>query len=322
MYCSNCGKKLKEGMNFCDSCGTKVESNIPEKTNIKDGKVFKCPSCGEILPYGTLKCHTCGHEIRGRKGASSIQDFSDKLLKENEQTKIIELIKTFPIPNTREDIIEFMFLASSNFDARYYATNKAADSISGAWLSKMDQCYQKGKVMFDKEIDLNTIETIYNDAHLKIKTEEKRKMKLTVLGIIITVLSLVLTVAYGQTIPVLGYVFITMLVIGIVLIVKGLKKNKTNTQMIHKSNRNNQDEEKDGTFKYTIFNTTGRIVNKNKYVSLAIYFGWAGAHRRYAGQRRRAFLYLFTFGLFGFGWIRDVVNAKKQKPDTYGNVVI
>lgn len=243
MYCSNCGKKLKEGMNFCDSCGTKVESNIPEKTNIKDGKVFKCPSCGEILPYGTLKCHTCGHEIRGRKGASSIQDFSDKLLKENEQTKIIELIKTFPIPNTREDIIEFMFLASSNFDARYFATNKAADSVSGAWLSKMDQCYQKGKVMFDKEIDLNTIETIYNDVHLKIKTEEKRKMKLTILGIIITVLSLVLTVAYGENIQVLGYVFITMLVIGIVLIVKGLKKNKTNEQMIRKPKQNNQEQE-------------------------------------------------------------------------------
>ena len=25
MFCANCGKEIKEGMNFCSSCGSKIE---------------------------------------------------------------------------------------------------------------------------------------------------------------------------------------------------------------------------------------------------------------------------------------------------------
>ena len=39
------------------------------------------------------------------------------------------------IPNTKEDIFEFMLLASSNFDAFYYATHLHVEDISDAWLS-------------------------------------------------------------------------------------------------------------------------------------------------------------------------------------------
>ncbi len=241
MYCTNCGKQLTVGAKFCDGCGTKTESSVDlEKNNKKkttvEGGVYKCPSCGEVISHDTLTCPSCNHEIRGRTVSSSIQDFFEKINLEMDEKNKIELVKTFPIPNNREDIIEFMLLASANFDARYYATNKNADSLAAAWLSKIDHCYQKGKLMFTNQADLIAIESIYNDVHSKTKSVEKANRKMTISGIILTVLSLVLIVAFGESILVLGYVFVTMLVIGIVLIVKGLKKNKTKTQIENDTN--------------------------------------------------------------------------------------
>lgn len=31
MFCANCGKEIREGMNFCSSCGAKIESNNKEE---------------------------------------------------------------------------------------------------------------------------------------------------------------------------------------------------------------------------------------------------------------------------------------------------
>lgn len=346
MYCTNCGKQLIEGAKFCDSCGTKTQSNIVldtpqvKKTNI-EGNIYKCPSCGEVIKHDTLICPSCNHEIRGREASSSIQIFSDKITLQKDENIKIELIKTFPIPNNREDIIEFMLLASSNFDARHYATNKATDSVSGAWLSKIDQCYKKGKILFTNPSDLIAIESIYNEVHVKTKSVEKSKLIMTICGIALTVLALVLIVAFGQSVPSLGYLFIAMLVIGIVFIVRGLRKNKTNAQMedekIAKQNskllKNNQYYEAnyqtessqqtgEKPFRHNIFTSSGRVVNKNIYVLLAVLFGWAGAHKRYAGKRGTGYLYLFTLGLFGFGWFIDIFKAIGQKSDTRGNIVV
>ncbi len=33
MFCANCGKEIKEGMNFCSSCGSKIEPTNKEKIN-------------------------------------------------------------------------------------------------------------------------------------------------------------------------------------------------------------------------------------------------------------------------------------------------
>lgn len=51
MYCSKCGKKLKEDAKFCDQCGTKIEtiaiSSKKEESNQRN-EVPKCTHCGYI----------------------------------------------------------------------------------------------------------------------------------------------------------------------------------------------------------------------------------------------------------------------------------
>ena len=58
------------------------------------------------------------------------------------------------------------------------------------------------------------------------------------------------------------------------------------------------------------------VVNKpiNPVVELCLCLalGWAGAHKFYAGKTGAGILYLFTFGLFGFGWIIDSVKCCRK----------
>lgn len=47
--------------------------------------------------------------------------------------------------------------------------------------------------------------------------------------------------------------------------------------------------------------------NKGIELLLCIFFGWAGVHKFYIGKNGYGFLYLFTFGLFGIGWLGDII---------------
>ena len=56
---------------------------------------------------------------------------------------------------------------------------------------------------------------------------------------------------------------------------------------------------------------------------LAIFLGEIGAHYFYVGRYGKGILYLFTMGLFGFGWIIDIISICIGRfRDQYGNPLI
>lgn len=57
---------------------------------------------------------------------------------------------------------------------------------------------------------------------------------------------------------------------------------------------------------------------RNKWVSflLCLFFGYFGAHKFYEGKIGMGLLYLFTLGLFGFGWFIDCI-ILLFKPNPY-----
>lgn len=169
------------------------------------GTVLKCPNCGGVIGETTVICPECGMRITGRAAVSSVQAFQEQLMaiemtrKKSKfmdvysqsanptDTQKLSLIRSFPIPNTIDDIQEFMLLAVANIDAKL-SKNTAGGKInsfmnsgnvnltmqktlSDAWVSKMQQAYQKAELMFPNDSAFQHIQKIYFDKmkELKIK---------------------------------------------------------------------------------------------------------------------------------------------------------
>lgn len=47
--------------------------------------------------------------------------------------------------------------------------------------------------------------------------------------------------------------------------------------------------------------------SKTTALLLCIFFGYLGVHKFYVGKIGMGFLYLLTLGLFGFGWLIDII---------------
>lgn len=182
-FCSNCGQELADGAKFCSACGKSTNAgdivqpiaNVNQRKVSFDGEIYKCPSCGEVLNSFTSNCPSCGYELRGTKVTNSVQELVRKLeelegkrsttqscssflqRKLNGKTldvideQKINLIRNFPIPNSKEDIREFLIIASSNMQVQAYGSKEerfAQEAIAKAWELKYNQAQKKAKISF------------------------------------------------------------------------------------------------------------------------------------------------------------------------------
>ncbi|MCC8196037.1 MAG: zinc-ribbon domain-containing protein [Ruminococcus sp.] len=156
-FCSNCGKELSANDKFCSECGTPVQGvTASQRKTVYDGELHKCPNCGEVLDSFSSVCPTCGYEIRGATNSIAAREFAMRLEKAGSQQEKITIIRNYPIPNTKEDIFEFLILASSNI------SDNLDNGISKAWQSKVEQAYQKAQLVFKNSDEFAYIQSIYN----------------------------------------------------------------------------------------------------------------------------------------------------------------
>lgn len=217
MFCMNCGQALAEGARFCANCGTAVNNNSStQRKTVYDGEIHKCPNCGEILSSFITNCSTCGYEIRNAQAVSSVR-MLEKKLEQLEEKKAPEgignvllkaiaggqinyideqkaaLIKNFSIPNTKEDVREFVILASSNIDVKLYGMEYHSNQLQGmvmssqkavsdAWLSKYEQAYQKAQLLFGGTPEFDNIKMLYEHKMREIQ-RKKRQMPLLLGGV-------------------------------------------------------------------------------------------------------------------------------------------
>lgn len=174
------------------------ESNFipPVSKSIKFGDIKKCPSCGSNVQSFQIKCADCDHEFRNIDVNSSIEKLFRKLneaedkRKEDFNTnnplialggfyaktfsgflgagkvdrKKMEIISTFPIPTTKNDILEFLALALpkarelGNFFTKQNPENKNHNAFAQVWKTKCEQIIMKAK--FSMRDDSKALEEI------------------------------------------------------------------------------------------------------------------------------------------------------------------
>lgn len=205
--CYNCDKQLPDGSKFCPECGTPVKeiqgSGQEQRKQVFEGEIKKCPNCGEVLSAFEITCHACGIELRNRNGSQAIQKFAETISK-LEATRpitptkgsifrfpaasptdrsIASAIQSFVIPNTKEDIIEFILLAAASIDVDALDASDTSDGISrkvvaNAWVAKFEQAYQKAYVTFGNSPDFASIKELHDRKSKEIRKARSRSIRI------------------------------------------------------------------------------------------------------------------------------------------------
>lgn len=222
-FCSNCGKELSADTRFCPECGTPVIKSQTQKQvqrqQVYEGDIRKCPNCGEVLSAFEITCHACGFELRNRQGSNAVRDLADSIAKLEENRprevqketnsvfkytlpsadpvdkSIANTIKSFVIPNTKEDILEFLILAANSIDADAFdsgikntSEGLSQNLIATAWLTKFEQAYHKAKLTFGSSPEFNEVQELYDEKKKEISRRRYHTLKflfLLLLGMIV-----------------------------------------------------------------------------------------------------------------------------------------
>jgi len=169
------------------------ETPVAAPKSDKFGDVKKCPSCGSIAQSFQTKCSDCGHDFSNVGANVSIGKLFEMLNAcENERKnegisigsalggmfaktyglgggdKILEkkksIISGFPIPNTKDDILEFLSTAipnakqKGNMFTKKQPENLSHNDLAPTWFSKCEQIVMKAK--FSMKDDKKVLEEI------------------------------------------------------------------------------------------------------------------------------------------------------------------
>lgn len=160
----------------------------------KLGDVRKCPACGAILESFSTRCPDCGHELNGVDIVSSFNALISKLEEFDKNDNSIQLISmftggeqkriqkkkqiiaNFPIPTSRNDMLEFLSMGVPLAKKRgsIFTRNSAAspdyehNQMASAWKSKLEQVLMKARLaMKDDKATLAEIEKYATELNLK-----------------------------------------------------------------------------------------------------------------------------------------------------------
>jgi len=179
--------KLFEKQKSMDQEKPKTKEAAPKSD--KFGDVKKCPACGSMVQSFQIKCIDCDHEFSNIESSASINKLFEMLNAAEESRsessflrdvfsgingskvdqKKMTIISNFPIPNTKEDIIEFLSLAVPKAKApSRWSSSPDQQEMAKVWRQKCAQIIMKAR--FSMKEDKETLGEINSYAKgLKIK---------------------------------------------------------------------------------------------------------------------------------------------------------
>jgi len=178
----------------------------------KVGEVKKCPACGATYVPGTAACPECGHVFTGTGAVRSAEKLYNLLLKFNNENKVqsnegggsfgsalgkgflkmygmggdggatdiarrkMDIIQNFPVPNNREDLIEFLTAIQPKADPSAPKSGMSGVNIPGvalvgssrkenlgyAYWVLYSNCINKARVSFANDPDFASFFSYYD----------------------------------------------------------------------------------------------------------------------------------------------------------------
>lgn len=143
-----------------------LEASLKKSNKEKVGNIKTCPSCGASVKSMTISCEDCGHEFSNVTANNSISKLLNNINSlqkyKNEQEEDFdirkaEIINNTAIPNSKEDLLEFLTVCTSQADVDFFAGGYK--KAVAAWNNKASEALLKAKIAFSKDLKtLNLIE--------------------------------------------------------------------------------------------------------------------------------------------------------------------
>ena len=114
---------------------------------IKGGEVQHCPNCGAVVPESASVCPKCGYEFSGIEANMSSQILAAQLALLDEDKDKCQAIETFPIPNSKADLLEFVTALKPRIQ-------KVDSPLADAYMLKYQELIEKIKVSFPNDKQL------------------------------------------------------------------------------------------------------------------------------------------------------------------------
>jgi hypothetical protein len=187
---------------FYDKKQNASKELVPEAAAPKSdklGDIKKCPACGSIVGAFKAICSDCGHEFSNIESASSVQKLYTELVRVEEEernrpkespsgikslTALIQgdndpmaeinllkriyqrkssIVSSFPVPNTKADILEFMSMAVAEGGKKtggFFSSSRmnGENEYIKSWRSKAEQVVIKAR--FSLKDDKKLLEEI------------------------------------------------------------------------------------------------------------------------------------------------------------------
>ena len=231
-------KGIEKGAERISNSAPVNAETTPNTSNNDVEKDKHCPSCGHKVSSIDLFCPACGLSLEDTTASSAAQTLADKLaVIDNQKEGIIrnfirvkqekisdkatqkaQIIKAFPVPNTKKDLLEFIHLAASNINTKILlgqTTDSSLDEdaikseklLSETWLEKMESIYQKAQTLLAGDADFLKIENIYRAKKHEIdalREELRRKSRRSnigmaiLMGMLLLIMIVITSVGYLQ----------------------------------------------------------------------------------------------------------------------------
>lgn len=158
--------------------GTAGDLKVPSATN----KMRKCPRCGAYVPDTKMQCPECGYLFSSTDANKNVSFLFDEIKKAKSFSAQKRIIESFPIPNAKVDLLEFLLLSLPRINGR-------KDKLSSAYFKKYAECIGRSKQYFPDDHDFDEYILVY-ERKLQILKTKKRKQTILWLSILVLLISI------------------------------------------------------------------------------------------------------------------------------------
>ncbi len=149
-------------------------------TSNKMGNVVKCPNCGSQVIGGMAVCSECGYAFFNVEANRSIEKLQKKLEEatrgisdDTKSTTVrMDIITTFPVPNTRADLLDFLAMiqpmAKSTGPKNGQTLSNNENLSYGYWIL-FTNCINKARISFANDKDFLTYFALHEKERNKAK---------------------------------------------------------------------------------------------------------------------------------------------------------